>query len=146
MQPEVSYHDFAELRAQTAFLSLLISLFSFLILAASAFSFPFPFVRPFWIGEALGLTGIANGIFFMLLARQMEKMSLPAAVGGLGLILNDQIFAWRGFHPLLLNHHLQKNAAFFMAGSVAADLFLFFYFPPPFILLPGITLQKSGQG
>ena len=124
MASETSHTHINQLRPRAGALSVLISIASLFVLIATVFSFPFPLVRPFWIREALGLTGIINGVFLMLLAYQIERMNLPAAVGGLGLIINDQIFVWRGFFILLARQEYGNNPVLFLAGAAAMDLFL----------------------
>jgi hypothetical protein len=78
-------------QAQARFYSFLVLMFCGAIAIAITFSIPFPFSRHPWMQEVLGLSGIVNAFFFIVIAYRMERMSLPAAFAGLGLVLNEII-------------------------------------------------------
>ncbi len=98
--------------------------YSLLLATASLFSIPFPFVRQIWIREIWGISGLVHAFIFLVIKMRIQKASFAAGVAGFGLILNEQILAWRTFLYDFTHGTAVLRDAVFLSGSVLFNLFL----------------------
>ncbi len=123
---------FSQLKLKAKKLALALNILSVFLAIAAIFSIPFPFYRPNWIREVWGLTGLMHAFSFLLLSRQIEKVSLPATLGILGLLLNEQLlvlfsflrlFSYSMFSiPYLLFFLFSEAVVFALAFSFLSDI------------------------
>lgn len=119
---------FAQLKLKTSRLVLALNVLSVVLAVVSIFSIPFPFYRQNWIREVWGLTGLIHALIFLLLSRQVEKISLPATFGVLGLLLNEQILLLCSFYRLFAYNMLTAPYFFFFVISEALILGFGYFF------------------
>ena len=89
--------DFEETREKLKALSVWIFVLLLPLLAASVYSWPFPFVRQLWMKETIGLTGLVNAFFFGWISMRMKQMHLQPIIAGIGLFLNEMLLTIYGF-------------------------------------------------
>ncbi len=84
-------------RGWMAFNARLVMVMALMMLAASVFTLPFPFVRPMWIGEIWGYYGLLNSVCFIAISQGLSRFSMSAAVSGMAITLYDQWLTWHAF-------------------------------------------------
>lgn len=99
--------------------------FCLIAVIASFFSFPSLFVRQSWIREVLGLSGLLQVMVLLIVLRQIERFhSIPALLASIGLVLNEQILACRGFWILITRHGVDVSSILYFSLSTLAGLIL----------------------
>lgn len=98
------------------------------ILLASLFSLPFPFVRQLWLQSVIGALGFVNCGLILWMTARIRSLSYPAIFGGFGLIFHEQLLAVRSFAALYRRNAAGEHDALFLAATVVFCLGLAFLF------------------
>lgn len=122
-----------------------LGVFSALIIAASIFVFPFPFVRAVWIREVWGITGLIHAFLFMLISSRISKASLPAPLAGIGIIVNYEILTFFGFFYIAAHRSLQLRDILFLLATVLSGIFLSVLLGDIFKSLCRLRTQKAAK-
>ena len=107
-----------ETKKNIAFSASIIALFAISLLVGVIFSLPLPFVRRIWLNDLWGYYGLMNSVCFLLLSQAMRSMHVSAVFAGFGLLLHEQIRAWRSFLYIHSQHQADTTSFVYMAASV----------------------------